>query len=66
MKMITIWRQVNEDGSTKLNHIEDGWTKSEHPEPKSERFTNQTAWKNMKWERKNGLLTDDFKVLNWF
>lgn len=46
---ITKWSVKKDDGSVSFNHIEDGWVDGDYPKPLKQEFTNQTAWKNMKW-----------------
>ena len=54
MKPITIWSTVNKDGKIKHNHIQDDWILNSHPSPTKREFTNQKAWKNLKWKREYG------------
>lgn len=49
---ITVWNIVSDKGIVLHNHIENGWSDSNYPTPIKESFSNQKAWKNIKWVRK--------------
>jgi hypothetical protein len=68
MKKVTIWSVVNlETKEKKHNHIEDGWTSALSPRPIDNKFTNQTAWENVKyplaWQNESGYLTANRTVI---
>lgn len=63
MKPITIWSTVSKDGKIKHNHIQDGHVQGDYPEPLYSQFTNQKAWKNIRWKSEFAYLTDDNKVV---
>ena len=62
MTKITIWEAevfCKKDKVYKFehNHIENGWSKEDTPNPC---FVNQEkAWKNQKWRKSYGYLTED-------
>ncbi|NUJ17452.1 hypothetical protein FKN04_12790 [Bacillus glycinifermentans] len=58
LNKITIWSVITEEGNLKHNHIEDGWNYGGHPEPISEKFSNQKAWKKLNWHKEHGYLVD--------
>ncbi|WP_437368088.1 hypothetical protein [Bacillus inaquosorum] len=44
VKMITVWYKYDDkNNEAKLNHIEDGWSKDEYPQPIKPTFANQEA-----------------------
>lgn len=59
---ITVWNYVNDKGVIFHNHIENGWVDGDYPKPKKVEYTNQQAWKNMKWQKKYAHLVDGVVV----
>ncbi|MEC1645528.1 hypothetical protein P9D95_02295 [Bacillus halotolerans] len=65
LKMITVWyKYYDGQNDPKLNHIEDGWSKSEYPLPINPLFANQEAWKKGDWERKYAYLDEKLRVID--
>lgn len=54
--MITVWSVVKDSGEIVHNHIEEGWVDGTYPKPLKFEFTNQRAWKNMKWNKEHAML----------
>lgn len=72
MKKITAWTKIEDikdekgnviNQSKNFNHISDGWSELAYPLAAKEEYTNQRAWKDMKWEKKLGFLDDQYKVI---
>ncbi|QPK89809.1 hypothetical protein IEN91_05055 [Bacillus velezensis] len=55
---ITIWSAITDEGNIKFNHIDDGWSHGEYPDPISEKFDNQKAWAKMNWKKEFGYLVN--------
>ncbi|KAF6603771.1 MULTISPECIES: hypothetical protein [unclassified Bacillus (in: firmicutes)] len=64
LKMITGWYKYYDDNDPKLNHIEDGWSKDEYPQPIKPSFANQEAWRKSEWDRKYVYLDEKSRVID--
>lgn len=68
MDKVTLWYKIikNEKGDhigVKYNHLEDGWSEEEKPQPKHKSFTNQKAWAKEDWQKKWCHLVEGYYVL---
>ena len=72
MKKITAWTKIepikDEEGNLigenkNFNHISDGWSDTDYPLPVKESYTNQKAWAQMKWEKRNAYLNENYQVI---
>lgn len=69
MNKITLWYKIvkNRKGEpigSKYNHLENGWSETEKPQPKHEVFTNQKAWSNDDWHKKWTHITEEGRVVS--
>lgn len=56
---VTAWSIINDKtGKVSFNHIENGWSEYDKPEPIEKEFTNQLAWQNSEWNKKHAYLID--------
>lgn len=65
--IITKWYRVTLDEETgevvkrSFNHYEIGQVKGDYPQPLDEKFSNQVAWKNDKWQKQFTFLNETYE-----
>lgn len=64
MNKVTLWSVLSKDGTSKHNHIQDGWVEGDKPKQFKDEFVNQSAWKKIDWEREYAFISDDNKIIH--
>lgn len=63
LKQITKWSTIDKDGKISLNHIENGWSTYEKPQPIKEGFILQYRWDKDNGEREYAFLDENNKII---